>query len=74
MKNCTVYFEVEMWFDGDIRTECGFIPANSFAEAVKEIEEYFGDDLASFNRLEMLESGLVLMEKDVARRVREYNF
>lgn len=73
MKNWTIYFEVETYLDGESRTECGFIPADSFAEAVKEIEEYFGDELASFNRLEMLDCSLMLMEKDVARRVLNYN-
>ena len=74
MKNYTVYFEIEMYFDGELRTECGFIPTDNFAEAVKIIEEYFGDELASFNRLEMLGSSLMLMEKDVVRRVMDYNF
>lgn len=74
MKNQTVYFEIEMYFDGELRTECGFIPADNFAEAVKVIEEYFGDELASFNRLGMLGSSLMLMEKDVVRRVMDYNF
>lgn len=74
MKSWTVYFEVEIRLDEELRTECGFIPADSYAEAVKEIEEYFGDELASFNRLEMLDCSLMLMEKDVARRVLDYNF
>ena len=73
MKNCTIFFEVETWFDEEIRIECGFVPANSYAEAVKEIEEYFGDDLDGINRLEMVEGGLMLMQKDVARQVLTYN-
>ena len=73
MKNCTVFFEVETWFDGEIRIECGLIPADSYAEAVKEIEEYFGDDLDGINRLDMVGGGLMLMQKDVARQVLTYN-
>lgn len=42
-------FRVESFFDGDNHTTFHIIRANTFADAVKEIEDYFKDDLIKFS-------------------------
>ena len=70
----TVYFEVENYFDGDTRVECGFITCDTLAEAVERLEDYFGNELLAIARLELLDTSLICMTKEVAKEVLNYNF
>lgn len=70
--NC--YFEVDVsGFDFDHIIECGFIPADTYGEAMDYLEEYYGSDLNCVNHLELLDVGLMIMSKDMAREVLKAN-
>ena len=43
-----------------------FYPANSFSEAVKALEEYYGADLVVIDHLELLDGSMMTMKPDEA--------
>lgn len=69
----TAYFKVQLYYDGEPHYECGFYPADSFAEAVRAIEEYFADELVAIKHLELHDVGLVTMDEEIAHEVLRYN-
>lgn len=73
MKEANFYFEVVTCYDGDEVIECGFIPADSFVEAMTIIEDYFRKELCCVNKLEWLNTSLITMNKDIAQKVYDYN-
>jgi hypothetical protein len=74
MKKFNCYFEVDVCgFDIDHMIECGFIPANTYCEAMDALEEYFGADLNCVSHLELLDVGIMTMPKDLARDVLKAN-
>lgn len=73
LKNCTAYFEVELYVDSDTITEYGFHPANTLSEAVAYLEEYYGDNLVAIARLELLKCSLIVMKKEMAEQILDYN-
>lgn len=72
MKKYTFLFEAEVWFDNNMATECGFISADTFSEAVNLLEEYYGDSLDKLH-LECSEAGLITMDRETARKIWENN-
>ena len=66
MKNYLAYFAVELDGDADPIKEAGFYPANSFSEAVRALEEYYGADLVVIDHLELLDSSMMTMKPDEA--------
>ena len=70
----TVYFQVETYYKGEPKIECGFINADTLAEAARRLEDYFKSELAAITRLEILDASLVLMTPAMAAQVLEYNF
>lgn len=70
--NC--YFEVDVsGFDDDHLIECGFIPADTWGEAMDTLEEYYGTDLNCVNHLELFDVGIMAMPRDLARKVLKAN-
>ena len=70
----TVYFQVETYYEGKSKVECGFINVDTLTEAARRLEDYFKSELAAITRLEILDTSLVLMTPDMAAQVLEYNF
>lgn len=70
----TVYFQVETYYEGESKVECGFINADTLAEAARRLEDYFKSELAAITRLEILDTSLMLMTPTMAAQVLEYNF
>ena len=73
MEYC-VYFQVETYYEGESKVECGFINADTLTEATKRLEDYFKSELAAITRLELLDTSLMLMTPDMAAKLLEYNF
>lgn len=69
MKKYTAYFTVECCDCGDTYREAGFVPADTFHEAMDYIEEYYGSDLAVVNHLELLDTSMFTMSVDTAERL-----
>jgi hypothetical protein len=74
MPNFTAYFKVKTLCCDDYRNESGFIPANTLAEAVEQLEEYFKNDLVAIIHMELVDTPLITMPEDVAESILEYNF
>ena len=74
LKNYTAYFVVEYCYDGELREEAGFYPADTFAEAMEHIEKFYGDDLITVKHLEMFDTSLMVMQPEVAKEIVSYNF
>lgn len=75
LKKFNCYFEADVCgFDDDHLIECGFIPANTYGEAMEALEQYYGTtDLNCVNHLELLDVGIMIMPKDLAREVLRVN-
>ena len=69
MKKYTAYFVIECQDKQDTYSEAGFIPADTFHEAMDYIEEYYGNDLAVVNHLELLDISMFTMSIDMAERL-----
>ena len=70
MKDYTVYFSVELCsINNNSREESGFYPANSLTEAIEVIEAYYGNDLVSVNHLELMDTPMITMSKEVAKSI-----
>ena len=69
MRKYQAYFVVEIWDGNESREDAGFVPADSFHEAMDYIEEYYGDELAVVKYLELLDVGLLVMTPAKAREV-----
>lgn len=69
MKKYQAYFIVEIWDGHESREDAGFVPANTFHEAVECVEEYYGNELVLFKHLELLDVGLLVMTPGKAREV-----
>ena len=66
MKKYQAYFIVEIWDGDESREDAGFVPANTFHEAVEYIEEYYGNELVLFKHLEMLDISMLTMRPETA--------
>lgn len=51
------------------KEESGFYPANSLTEAMEAIEAYYGDTLVSVSHLELMDTPMMTMSKDVAESI-----
>ena len=71
MRDYMAYFVVEYYYDGQIRTEAGFYPANTFTEAVSYLEVYYGEDLMTIKHLEIMDCMMVTMEPEIAKKILE---
>ena len=69
MKNYVVYFVVEIYDGEETRSDAGFIPANTFHEAADYIEEYYGNELVLFKRLELLDISMLTMKPETAENL-----
>lgn len=69
LKEYTAYFVVKAALDGEVYREAGFYPAESFSEAIGYIEEYYGENLAAVEHLELLDASLIHMDPEVAKEV-----
>ena len=50
----------------------GILYANSFAEAVRYLEEYYGEDLDSITHLRFIEEAPLLLTKDIINSIFEH--
>ena len=71
-KRFNAYFEATVIYDDELHLECGFIPVDSFTEAMQIIEDYFGDQLCAI-KIDWMDGGLITMPKEVAKQIREFN-
>ena len=70
--NCC--FEVDVYsFDEDHVIECGFIPVDTYSEAMNALEEYYGSDLNCVNHLELFDVSIMTMSKELAREILRAN-
>ena len=69
MRKYQAYFIVEIWDGNESREDAGFVPADTFHEAMDYIEEYYGHELAVVKHLELLDVGLLVMTPSKAREV-----
>lgn len=74
MKNFSAYFKVKVICFEDTREECGFIPADTLAEAVEQLEAYYKNDLMHIAHLELVDASVIAMPEHVAESILEYNF
>lgn len=74
LRNCTAYFVVELYYDGESREEAGFYPAKGFGEVADYLEEFYGDELSVIKHLELLDSSLITMDTEIAKEVLAYNY
>lgn len=73
MKRFPVYYEVN-YYDSEMqrRQDSGFVIANSYADAVAEIEEIYASDLIDFNILAMLEeNSLCFLPVEAGRAIKK---
>ena len=71
MRDYMAYFVVKYCCDGQIRTEAGFYPANTFTEAVGYLEAFYGEDLVTIKHLEIMDCMMVTMNPEVAKSILE---
>jgi hypothetical protein len=69
MKKYQAYFIVEIWDGHESREDAGFVPADTFYEAMGYIEQYYGNELSVVKHLELLDVGMLVMSPDKAREV-----
>ena len=69
MRKYQAYFVVEIWDGSASREDAGFVPADTFHEAMDYIEEYYGHELVVVKHLELLDVGLLVMTPGKAREV-----
>ena len=71
LRNYTAYFIVEVNDGGESRKDAGFVPANSFGEAMDSIEKYYGNELSIVHHLELLDTSMLTMRVDAAKYLLE---
>jgi hypothetical protein len=74
MGNWFITFSVK-WYNGITKVledDHGILCANSFAEAARYLEEYYGEDLDSITRLEFVEEASLLLTKDIIDSIFEH--
>ena len=69
MRKYQAYFVVKIWDGQESREDAGFVPADTFHEAMDYIEEYYGNELDVVKHLELLDVGLLVMPPAKAREV-----
>ena len=69
MRKYHAYFIIEVWDGCESREDAGFVPADTFHEAIDYIEEYYGEELSIVKHLELLDVGLLVMTPGKAREV-----
>ena len=69
LRKYNAVFEVEVWYDSEPHSECGFYPADTFGEAMDYIEEYFGDELVAVKHLELIQVGMVTMDRETMQNL-----
>ena len=69
LRNYTVYFVVEVHDGEESRKDAGFVPANSFGEAMDYIEDYYGNELSIVHHLELLDTSMLTMSVDTAEHL-----
>lgn len=69
LRNYTAYFVVNYDDAGITKREAGFYPANTFGEAMDYIEEFYGKELCWVERLELLDSPMMIMSPDIAEKI-----
>ena len=69
MRKYQAYFVVEIWDGSESREDAGFVPADTFHEAIDYIEEYYNNELSIVKHLELLDVGLLVMTPGKAREV-----
>ena len=69
MKKYQAYFVVEIWDGQESREDAGFVPANTFHEAMDYIEQYYNNELSVVKHLELLDVGMLVMSPGKAREV-----
>lgn len=69
MRKYQAYFIVEIWDGHKSREDAGFVPADTFHEAMDYIEEYYNNELSVVRHLELLDVGLLVMTPAKAREV-----
>ena len=69
MRKYQAYFIVEIWDGNESREDAGFVPADTFHEAMDYIEAYYENELSVVKHLELLDVGLLVMTPGKAREV-----
>ena len=71
LRNYTAYFIVEVYDGEQSRKDAGFVPANSFGEAMDCIEKYYGNELVMVHHLEILDISMLTMTVETAEHLLE---
>ena len=71
LRSYTAYFIVEVYDGEQSRKDAGFVPANSFGEAMDYIEEYYGKELVIVHHLEILDISMLTMTVETAEHLLE---
>ena len=69
MKEYTAYFVVDCYDGGETYSEAGFIPADTFAEAMCAVEKYYGKCLAVVKHLELMDTPVLTMSPETAGKL-----
>lgn len=63
-------FKVITYDDGEYKSEFGMGLAESFSDAMKQLEGHFGEELMTIKHLELFEaSSIISMPKDAAEEI-----
>ena len=51
------------------KIECGILYADTYTQAMKQIEEYYGDEILIIETLFAMDSGPVIIDEDVMHKL-----
>lgn len=71
MKNFTCLFTVTTNDDFDDRIARGVVYANTFTDAMKQIETLFGTSLIKINEMELYDVSLLLVSEETYNKIKE---
>ena len=71
MKNFTCLFTVTTTDDFNDSIARGVVYANTFTDAMKQIETLFGSSLIKINEMELYDVSLLLVSEEVYNKIKE---
>ena len=73
LKDYTAYCIIESHYEGKKIIDHCFVPANSYAEAAKDVEDFYRGELVSVN-IELIDTGLVQIPEHMIEEIMKFNF
>ena len=68
----TAYFKIRIMCDREIKTLGGFLRCSNFTDAVKQLEDYYGEDLLAVD-IELYEDIIVEINPEIAAEIAKEN-